>query len=235
MKNRIISCGLMLLSFVLLFTGCESGASERIDHYYDEDGYFVIESEGRRTVMPDELPYNIQYNGMAIPITDVSFYQNKSTSSHNLFIIVRMDVSDLSGSEIHTLQDEALTVNAYITNEANECEFESAPKLGSLLLSDTKELIYVNTSLFSKEHPHGFGNSEITVCVTAKQEDTYDSESSTGKILKINKEECISYSTTTDKTVKNAELIEHPLYDYIAKWLYSEAATIGDLYRGIFD
>ena len=214
------------LAFAILFLSACASATDstpQSNNYYDDDGNFVIESTGNKTVMIDEIPYSVPYNGKVITLESVEFYENCPNYSYNLFTVITLDVSNLSEAEIHWIRESDLSVKAYITSEANDYDFSSGVALGSILFTDTNKLIFVQTSSFFKENRHSFGNSDISVSVVAKQEETYQYTNAEGKTSNLHKTEEITYRTTISKTIPDAEEIEMPLYDYVVKWLNSKA------------
>lgn len=217
-------CSFLILA-LMLFSGCGEGSSE-VNSYRDENGNFIIEDQGSRTVMVKELPSGVPYNGKEFQLSSVSFYQNISDFSYNLFIVICLDVSSLSESEVHWLRESDLSVDAYITNEGNEYDFSSASNLGSILFTDTNELIFVKTSSFAKENRYSFEGSEVTVSISVKQEETYEYKGSDGEKSNLNMTEKVSYNTVIGDSIPDAETIEKPLYDYVTKWLYSKAQSL---------
>lgn len=214
----------------LLMLSCSSCSGLAVDSepvstdYYDENGNFVYESDDRRSVHVSEIPASIPYNGKSITLTDVSFYQNCVDYSYTLFIVSTLDISELDDSELHWLRESDISVDSYITCEANKYDFESTAALGSVLFEDDAKLVFVETSSFFDENRHGFENSEVSACVSVTQEETYEYKRTDGTTSELNKTEEISYKTTTGDSITDAEQIEEPVYGYIAKWLNSKAS-----------
>lgn len=222
-KILVILLSICLFTTVLSACDLDSDESKTSKYYKDEFGNNVIERVNDRTVMVHDLPRSIPYNGNEISLMDVSFYENCPNFSHSLYIVITIDVSTLSEEEIHWLRKSDLSVNAYITNEANNYDFSSAVSLGNVFFTDTKQLIFVKTSSFSKENRHSFKSSDISTVIAVTQEETYEYKNSKGEISNLNKTETIHYTTTTGSQIPDAESIEKPLYDYVAKWLYDNA------------
>lgn len=213
MKKRIA-----IVILLLFFCSSCSNSDQAINNYHDENGNFIIEANGNRTVMTSELPISVPYNDKSITLTDVSFYQNCTDYSYNLFVVITMDVSELDDNEIHWLRESDIKVNSYITCDANGYDFDSASQLGSILWTDTKNLVFVKTSSFSKENRYGFESSEISTNIAVTQEDTFEY-----KDTELNKTEEITYETTIGDSITDAEQIEKPLYDYVSDWLRSKS------------
>lgn len=215
-----------LCMFVIVLVLCISSCSDKstdFSSYRDENGNFIIESEGRRTTSPAELPVEITYNDSSISFEKAEFYQTCSDYSYTLFIVATLDVSSLTDTQLHWLRESDLKMRAYITSEKNGYDFESAPSLGSLLLTDSNELVFVATSSFWKENRYGFEESDVVVALEVTQEETYVYMNSDGKTTNLNKIEEVSYKTTTGTEITDAETIGEPLYSHIADWLYSKA------------
>lgn len=220
MLKKAFSFALILL---LAFSGSScSDKNEKLSSYRDEDGNFVIEIEGRRSISPAKLPVEIPYNDSLIALEKVEFFQTCSDYSYTLFIIATMDISSLTDTQLHWLRESDLKMRAYITSEKNGYNFESAAFLGSLSM-DNNELIFVATSSFLEENRYGFEESDVTVALEVTQEEMYVHKNSDGNTTNLNKIEEVSYKTTTDTEIADAEAIREPLYSYIADWLYSKA------------
>lgn len=214
----------LLLAFTMLFSGCSSTNGSTRERTTDSFGNTVYESEGSRTVMIHSLPYDLKYNDYNIPIIDVSFYENEVDYEYTLFIVTTLDVSSLTDADIKWLREEDLDVDAYITSEKNEIDFKSASMLGSLLLTDSKELIIVHTSPFTLESRYSFEGSKVSVTLTATQEETYERKKDDGSKLTLHKSEEVDYSTTIDNSIPDTDNIDDLLADYITKWLYNKAS-----------
>lgn len=221
--KKVISVFLAVI-LVISLTACGAGNEKpESTNYFNDAGDFIIEDVGRYTVMTESLPRSVNYNGKNITLTDVSFYENCVDYSYMLFIVATLDVSELSESEIHWLRESDISVHCYITSEANDYDFDRATALGDLLLTDKNELIYVQISSVLEENRHSFASSDVSVCITVEQEETYEYTRSDGDIGTLNKEECLTYEATTGQSIQDAESISHPLYDYVAEWLYDQA------------
>lgn len=223
MCKKFITLFLFFLLFALSACTSVSSPTNRPTTYSDDDGNFVVEDVGRKTVMIDEIPYSVPYNEKKVTLESVRFFENCPRYSYNLFVVITLDVSDLSEAEIHWLRESDLSVSTYITNEENGYDFSRASILGNLLLTDTNKLIFVQTSSFFNENRHSFQNSDISVSVTVTQEETYQYKNSKGEVSNQNRTEEITYRTTISEAIPDAEEIEKPLYDYVADWLYSKA------------
>jgi len=217
------SLAIFLLTISLIFCSSCSGSNSDVESYKDENGNFIIETDGRRTVMTSDLPISVPYNEKSVTLTDVSCYQNNTDYSYNLFIVITLDVSNLDDSELHWLRESDMDVTSYITCEANDYDFDSASLLGNILWTDRKELVFVNTSSFFKENRHGFEGSELSTSISVSQEDTYEYKNSSGETSDLNKTEVITYEMTIGDAITDAEKIEKPLYDHIVDWLQSKA------------
>lgn len=214
-------------TFLIVIILCASSCSDKgtdPSSYRDENGNFIIEREGRRSISPAQLPAGIPYNDSSISLEKVEFYQTCSNYSYTLFIVATLDVSSLTDTQLHWLRESDIKMMAYITSEKNDYDFETAPFLGSLLLTDSNELVFVTTSSFWKENRYGFEESDIVVALEVTQEETYVYKKSNGDTTNLNKIEEMSYKTTTGAEIADAETIGDPLYSYIADWLYSKAS-----------
>jgi hypothetical protein len=212
-----------LIVLILFISSCSDKGTD-LSSYRDESGNFIIEREGRRSISPAKLPAGIPYNDSSISLEKVEFYQTCSNYSYTLFIIATLDVSSLTDTQLHWLRESDIKMMAYITSEKNGYDFERAPFLGSLLLTDSNELVFVTTSSFLKENRYGFEESDIVVALEVTQEETYVYKNSNGDTTNLNKIEEISYKTTTGTEIPDAETIGEPLYSYMADWLYSKAS-----------
>lgn len=211
----------------IIFSMCAcSSQGGSVSSYRDENGNFIIEEEGHRTVMPEEIPFDLPYNGSTITLSDVQFYENCVGYSYTLFTIVTLDVSQLDEASLHWLRESDLDVHEYITSEENDYDFDRASPLGSVLLTDSKELVFVFISSMLKENRKSFAGSEISIVVEATQEEKYEYKNSNNETVEANKTEEINYSTETGGSINNAEYIKKPLYDYVSKWLREKANSI---------
>lgn len=210
----------IVISFMaVVVASCGSGATTPSStHYIADNGDFVIESNGTHHVSSDTLPLAVGYNGKTIAITDVSFYQNVTNFSHNLFTVFYIDVSNLDDAEIHWLRESDLSTIVLVSNEANKYDYEHAPNLGSLLLTDSKELVFVSMTSTHDENRYSFDNSEVSVSLNVTQEETYEYVYQ-GETKTANKQEEISYTASTGESLPDPDTIENPLHDYIVKWL----------------
>ena len=215
--KRIIS---MLLCIVIVISMCAcSGQNESVSNYHDEDGNFIIESEGHRTVMPKEIPFGLPYNGNTVTLSDVRFYEICVEYSYMFFTVVTLDVSQLDEASLHWLRESDLDVSAFITNEKNDYDFDLAPALGNVLFTDSNELVIVFVSSLLKVNRKSFAGSEISVVIKAAQEEKFEYVDSDGKTKKVNKIEEIHYSTTTGDSIEDVKNIDDNLYAYILEWL----------------
>ena len=185
MAKRTIAVAFLALCLLVCSSCADSGPRHK--SYEDENGNFVIESDGRKTVSVSELPASVPYNDKSISLTSVAFYQNCTNYSYSLFTVITLDVSALDDSEIHWLRNSDLDVDSYITCEANEYDFDSSYPLGNVLFTDSKELVFVEMSSLFKENRYGFEDSKVRVSVLVTQEDTYTSSSNSS--VEINKKE----------------------------------------------
>ncbi len=222
-------CVPLLLSLILLFSGCSNSGSSSIIYSTDSVGNTVIENEGSRTTIVDELPYELQYNGVGIPIVDVSVYENKVNHSYHLFVVTTLDVSGLDEDSLHWLRHSDLDVHVYIEGGKNEYDFDTAPVLGSIYWTDVKQLVYVHTSSFFEENRYSFAESELTVTLIATQEEEYVHKTNDGRTIELNKKEEVMYNTTLDGTIPHTDDIDTSLADYIGEWLHNRADWIGQL------
>ena len=221
--KKVFTFFLSMCILVVALASCGNGSSgSEITSYRDEDGNYVYESSGRHTVMVDQLPHNIPYNGNNFSLEDISFYELCSNYEYCLFIVITLDVSGLSDADIHWLRESDLSVTAYITSEANDVDFDPASRLGSLLLTDDSKLIYVQTSSFFNENRHSFASSDRSVVISATQEETYEYRNSKGEISDRNKVEELHFMGNTGESIPDTETIGEPLYSYVAQWLYEE-------------
>lgn len=215
----------LLACFLIFMGGCSSTPSTYVTNSTDEFGNTVIEYTGHRTVMLDSLPYELIYNNKSITLVDVCFYENVVDYSHNLFIISTLDVSNLDDAELHWLTESDLDVSAYLTCEKNNYDFSSLATLGSLLLTDEKQLIFVHTSSFFKENRYSFSGAEISLTVTATQEETYEYITDNGDTCDLHVAEKLHYNSTIEEKLPNPDEINYPLNEYISKWLYEKASS----------
>lgn len=202
----------LIVALLVFATSCGSN-SNSINSSTDEDGNLVLDSDGRRTVMINSLPHDMPYNDLSVSLEGVEVYENEVNYSHTLFIVTTIGVSGLDEESLHWLMESDLNVSAYITCADNDYDFNSATKLGSLLLSDGN-LIFVSTSVFGKENRHSFAGSEICVSVSINQE---------GENAK---EECAQYSYSVPDLIPDADEIQQPLNEHIADWLYERADSL---------
>ncbi len=210
----------IMLCCALLFGACSSDLDYEEKTYTDESGNFVIENYMGKTVLTSQLPIDIPYNGSAVTLKSVKFYQNSPNYSYNLFIVTTLDASALSDDQLHWLQRSDLRIYEHITSEKNDYDSELASSLGNVLFSDTKELVFVSTSSFFNENRYSFADSKISVSVEIEQEETYE-HADNGE--EINKSEEVSYDTTTGSVLPDVEEMDSRLYPYVTKWLVDKA------------
>lgn len=223
--KKIIFCLLVTFALLLGVAACSSGADSEFTK--DEFGNQVLSSDRGNTTFVEDIPYASKYNNTSVSLTEFGAYQNISNYSYNLFILITLDVSNLSDEELHWLRESDLEVNSYITSEDNGYDFDSMPELGNLLLTDSKELVFVFTTSFFKENRYDFSESKVCVAVSAKQEETYEYENSEGKVSDLHKSEALQYTISLDADLSSPETIEQPLYEYIVKWLNNKANQLG--------
>lgn len=220
MIKHKIALLLLICVTVAIAAGC---GNDNYSPQYDSDGNLVIEKEGRISVFPKELPYDIPYNEKSVALSSVDFYQLRSTNySYVLFTVVRLDVSALNDEELHWLDASDLLAHCYITHEENGYDFGLMNLLGKLYESDRKTLTFVFTSSFLKENRYSFSGAEIHVVFEATQQEkyeyTYKGESKEGNVV-----QAVSYTTTVEDPISDAETIEDPLYTHMGEWLNKEA------------
>jgi len=220
MKKTRPAVALILVCIFLFSTGCSPNNDTGVTHFTDELGNFVIESQGSRTVMIHDLPYNLSYNESQIPLVSVDFYENTVDYSHNLFIVTTLDISNLDDQQLHWLRESDLEVHAYLTSDDNDYDFTPAPALGNLLITDAQQLIFVNTSSFSKENRYSFAGSELSLRLDATQKETYEYTSDSGNTSKLHTRESLHYQATIGTDISSPDEIPEPLSSYIIEWLY---------------
>ena len=220
MKSIIEKVLLILLCFTAMLSGCSTSDSG-YDPTWTTDSACnsVMQDNGRTTIFPDTLPVDVPYNDTHISVSSIKAYQDNASYNYTVYLVVQLDVSELSDSELHWLRKSDLSVDAYLTNEANNHDFQNMPTLGRLLHADGKTLQYVLTTSFFDENRYPFEKSDLTLSIDIKQEDTYTYTNSEGENTKLNKTISISYSTTLPETLPNSETIPKPLYGYVAEWL----------------
>lgn len=209
--------GLIAISMI----GCNDPVST-IQWTTDQDGNRVMIEEGRLTTFPQNLPVDITYNTEDISVVSVDVYQDLlSDYSYCLYLVVKLDVSNLDEAQIHWLRKSDINVAAYLTSDDNGYDFYSMGKLGNLLddlNEDEKVIYYTFTSSFLKENRYSFVGSEITVSVDIKQEETY-TFTYEDKSVDRNKECGIHYTLNLDQDLPESEEIPYLLYNYMVEWL----------------
>lgn len=223
--KKVLSIFLSAL-MVVSFTGCSTSdtPSNRTTSYTDENGNFVIESGKGKDVRISEIPYEVPYNSKHFTLSSIDCYENRTSDySYNLFVVVTLDIGELSDDEGHWLTNEDLNVNVYVTSEKNELNFDSLSSLGKIRWTDKKTIQIVKMSSTFHSNRYSFADSEIVVSVGATQEETYDYRNSNGDVSKLHKEEKVTYKTTIASLIPDAERIPEPLYSYVVKWLKEKA------------
>lgn len=220
MKRHIIQAIFALICSAVLLSGCSSDPLPT-EPKTDEAGNLIISSSNHRTVMLDTLPYDVKYNDSSLSFLDVEFYENKVNHSHHLFILATLDVSNLDEDQLHWLRESDLEVYGYITSESNDYNFKRTSYLGSLLYTDTKELVFVLTSNFLEENRNSFAGSNISLIIDVTQEEKTEDD--------WNKVESLHYSATVGESLPDPDTISDPLRGYIAEWLYNKADFYGSL------
>jgi hypothetical protein len=216
---RQLIAGLLAFLIVSCFVGC-SGANVTAETMpTDSSGNMMNVADSGTTTYAKNLPCPCDYNGSNIYLTSVDFYELYSDDyTYTLFTIVRFDVSQLSESDLHWLREEDMDVYSLYRVSDDSYEFEHLGFRGSLLLTDTKELIYVFDSVF-EESRHSFAGKTIAITCNVTQEEEYQANSG-NTVHSVNS---ISYSVNTPDVIDSVDKIESILYSYIAKWL-GEAA-----------
>ena len=185
-----------------------------------------MESRRGTTIFPNTLPANVTYNDTHLTVKSINAYQSYTSYQYTLFLVITLDVSVLTDAQLHWLRESDMRVNAYLTSEANEDDFDSMPKLGSLLHADGKTLQVVLTSSFWDENRYDFSESEITLNIELKQEETYEYTGSDREVVDLNKTHSLHYTVTLPKRLPEAETISEPLYSYISDWLGDKADSL---------
>lgn len=206
--KRIIAF-ILCLAAVLSLAACGDGGS--VESHRDDDGNLITESDRRRVVSVDSLPYSVPYNSKAITLKSVDSYELYADGSHSyhLYSVITIDISELTEEEVSWLRGEDLDVRAFITSEKNGEDFGLMSSLGSIRWTDAKEIQFVKTSSFSNSYRYSFSGAEICVSMAVSQ---------TG-----DKEQEVMYSAVLPGDLPDAGTIPEPLYGYVVTWLNEKA------------
>ena len=224
MKRTI--CLLTVFALILSFSACSSTTGNTVTTSTDDNGDFTIQTEGRNTIMPKSLPSSIGYNDSSVSLVAVDAYELCMDYEYYLYIIAKLDLSDLTEAEAHWLLEEDLTYRAYITSEKNNLDFDTAPALGRLHLTDSKELYCVFTSSFFDHYRYSFAGSSISVCFDLKQEATHEYTNKEGDTANLNNSNEIHYAYDLPSSLPSTDEIPYYLEPYISKWLNNKAAKL---------
>lgn len=217
---------LLLAAFIL--AGCgESSSAIKTESttYINEDGNSTYESSRGTRITYDSLPGKVDYNGVPITLTDVSAYEIKSDESYSytLYVVARVDVSQLSDEQIHWLREEDIDMRIYLTSEQNGYDFDTLSQLGSLFITDLHYIDFVYMTSVLDSNRNSFGGSELSVSLDVTQEKTYVFTNDDGKENDLHKVNSISYHYDIPDSVPSSGEIEEPLGSQIAEWLYDRA------------
>lgn len=223
MSIKKMTSFLLALTIIIVFAGCSNKKNAyNLESGLNEAGNFYSNSDRGNTEFAKELPCAISYNGKSVFIKDATAYEVQTSNyAYTLYVIIDVDASDLDDAEFHWLREEDISANAYITNEKNEYDFESAYRLGSLDSKKTISFVFIS-SPFDKCR-YSFAGGEVTISVSLKQEDSYEYKKGDGGTGKIHKENSGMYKIILPDELPSAETIPEPLYGYIVKWLAAKA------------
>lgn len=232
MKKRFLA-SLLATIFAISCAGCAGASQSNISFTTLEDGTRMLVRETGTTLFPDSLPADLDYNGKTITVTSVSAYQNRSSSSYsyNLYVVLALDVSALEDDEIHWLRESDLDISVYLTCENNEYDFDKMSLLGSLLLPDEKEILFVATSSFSEENRYPFSGAELHVVPTVEINETYEFSNNDGDINTFHKRNSLNYETILPEDIPDISEIDDLLFQYILKWLGNQAEIFANLFE----
>lgn len=223
--KRSVATIAFILAIIVLCVGCSGTRNiTKTESGLNEAGNFYSSSEQGYTEFAPNLPFAISYNGKNVFIKDAVAYETQTSDYvYTLYVVVDIDASELDDAAFHWLCEEDMSVNAYITHEKNECDFDSAHRLGSLISDRTISFVFMSSPL--DKCRYSFVNGEVTVSVSLTQEDTYEYEKKDGTIGNLHKENSGMYDLELLNELPSAETIPEPLYDYVIKWLKKEAES----------
>ena len=214
----------ILICFVLyiFLFGCSSRKpTANVDFQQNEKGESVIVSNGLNTLMTKTLPAEIKYNNTSFLLSSVECYELYSNYQYHLYIVATLDFSGMPDSDLHWLKEEDLSKMTLISSKENELDYSLAHVLGTLYDGDKAYIVF--TSSFLNSYRHSFIGSDISVCITAEQEETYEYTNSEGKVSSLHKKEEVHYTHNISETLPSPETIPEPLYSYVVKWLNNES------------
>lgn len=194
--------------------------SNDAESYFDDNGDLVYSSESGINITTETLPATLKYNETEIKLNSVEFFEGYSDESYtyDLYTVIRLDVSACSDEQLHWLQEEDLEVRTYVTCEANDYDFDDLTNLGKILYPETKELVFVDMTSYLDENRKSFANSEVSVCIDLKQDETYKYEDTS-----LHCTNSVSYRTELEKTISNLDDISEPLKSQIGAWFTEDA------------
>ena len=216
MFKKISLLFINVLLIIIIVCGCAESSESSLQVQRNDNGDLVTTSNSGNTVMASSLPAPILYNDSSFSFASVEAYEVCSDYEYYLYLVAELDLSDLTDSEKHWLQED-LSKRAYISSEANSLDFDPATVLGTLFDGDKAYVVF--TSSFSKSYRHSFSNSVALVIIVAEQEATHDYTDAEGKTYKLHNREEVDYKLTIPSSLPSAESIPEPLYSYIVKWL----------------
>lgn len=184
-------------AFILISaTGCGENTESVME---SQDNAYVIEHDSMNSYLPQELPYNMDYNGNTIVFDSVDVYQTKSSSGHGyvLYAIATIDISTLDEDALYwfdkegdTVLDEAFRISAYVTCEENNLDFESMERVKGVNYGDKRSYAFAIT----EEQKNPFVNSSVTVSIDLRQDETYAYINDEGDESELNKTNHYQYS-----------------------------------------
>jgi len=224
LKKSILS---ILCIALLACSSCSNGSNDYgVKSSTDEQGNFIIETKGSRTIRISELPGSLKYNDTSVSLESVRIFQSKYDYEYTLYVVTTVDVSNLSDDELHWFRESDFDSAVYLTNDKNKYDFDSMNLLGSLLLTDEKQIYFVYTTSFISENRYSFDSVELSVSLNTKQEETFEYTNDKGEKTDLHRTESLGYNFTQDTTPDSIETLEQPLYENLVKWLNQKSISV---------
>lgn len=193
MKSFLKNLFFIVIICVLL-TGCGSTATntpKKIEKITtDPDELIISESERGVSKNIEIIPYdNLIYNDETFSLKSIDFYQEQSESGFGYYpyVVVQFDFSSLCEDSIYWMMKKTgsfgirtFGVDAYITSEQNNIDFERMTLLNATYNNESATYIF----FILEEYKYDFSDMKLNISVDVMQDETYDYND--GKLNKHN-------------------------------------------------
>lgn len=213
---------LMMVIWCLLLSLCACTSTPANTSYTSIDrGEYEFESG---------IPFQMNYNGKELTVSNISAYEQYTSHQYTLYVVVKIDASDLTDDELYWLQKDDIDADLSITCEDNNMENDSMSLLGSLRYTDTKQLNLVYYTSFFHETRYSFAGSRIKCSFRATQKEKYEYEYN-GEKQSSKKVNVAYYTYDVPENLEDPEvaLKGTTLFEYMNEWLAQILKNLQDL------